>query len=139
MAGTGNGTWADRANSTVTAITDDVTTVKGFISNMVTAAGNNSIYRGIFFPVDYNTGPNGVQLDPLLANNGLMATGGLIANGFAYAPQASAYNTTTQTLYPESSGSPTYLTYTAQVADGNTNQYYYNQVKAALNNSGYTL
>ena len=139
MAGTGTGTWADRANSTVTTITDDVTTVKGFISNMVTAAGNNSIYRGIFFPVDYNTGPNGVQLNPLLANDGLMATGGLTANGFAYAPQASAYNTTTQTLYPESSGSPTYLTYTAEVADGNTNQYYYNQVKAALNNSGYTL
>ena len=139
MAGSGAGTWADRANSTVTAITDDVTTVKGFISNMVTAAGNNSIYRGIFFPVDYNTGPNGVQLNPLLANDGLMATGGLTANGFAYAPQASAYNTTTQTLYPESSGSPTYLTYTAEVADGNTNQYYYNQVKAALNNSGYTL
>jgi hypothetical protein len=139
MAGSGTGTWADRANSTVTTITDDVTTVKGFISNMVTAAGNNSIYRGIFFPVDYNTGPNGVQINPLLADDGLMATGGLTANGFAYAPQASAYNTTTQTLYPESSGSPTYLTYTAEIADGNTNQYYYNQVKAALNNSGYTL
>jgi hypothetical protein len=139
MAGTGTGTWADRANSTVTNITDDVTTVKDFISNMVTAAGNNSIYRGIFFPVDYTTGPNGVQLNPLLADDGLMATGGLTANGFAYAPEASAYNTTTQTLYPESSGSPTYLTYTATVSDSNTNQYYYNQVKAALNNSGYTL
>lgn len=143
MAGTGAGTWADRANSTVTAITDDVTTVKSFISNMVTAAGNNSIYRGIFFPVQYFTSANGVQLNPLLANDGLMATGGLTANGFIYAPEAGApggaYNVTTQTLYPESSGSPTYLTYTAQVSDGNTNQYYYNEVKAALNASGYSL
>ena len=139
MAGTGTGTWADRANSTVTAITDDVTTVKSYISNIVTAAGNNSIYRGIFFPVDYNTGINGVQLDPLLADDGLNATGGVIANGFGYAPAATAYNTTTQTLYPESSGAPKYLTYTSTVDDGNTQNYYYNQVKAALNNSGYTL
>ena len=88
LAGSGPNTWADRANSTVTAITDDVTTVKSFISNIVAAAGTNQIYRGIFIPIDYSTGSNGVQIDPLLADDGLMATGGLTANGFAYAPEA---------------------------------------------------
>jgi len=139
LAGNGTGDWGDRANSTVTTITDDVTTVKNFISNIVAASGSNSIYRGIFFPVDYNTGINGVQLNPLLADNGLMATGGVTANGFGFPPAASAYNINTQTLYPESTGSPTYLTYNAEIADGNTNLYYYNIVKAALNNIGYTL
>ena len=131
--------WAERATRTVPNILTDVATVKGYISNMVAAAGNNTVYRGIFFPVDYNSGVNGVQISPLLSNTGFCATGGRNANGFTYAPDAAAYDLTTETLYPESSGSPTYLTYTAEIDDGNNNQYYYDQVKAALNNSGYTL
>ena len=49
------------------------------------------------------------------------------------------YNTTTQTLYPESSGAPDYLNYTAQKSDNGTQQYYYDEIKIALNAQGYTL
>ena len=143
----GNGTWSDRANSTVTTITDDVTQVKSFISNIVAAAGNNTIYRGIFFPVKFSGSSPNAQVNGILAGDGLMATGGLTANGFAYAPQAGApagaYNVTTQTLYPESSGAPKYLTYRGTtgnaLSDGGLQSYYYGQVLAALNDIGYSL
>ena len=45
------GGWGDRANTTNANIVADVGTTKTFISNMETAAGNNTIYRGIFFRV----------------------------------------------------------------------------------------
>jgi hypothetical protein len=139
QAGDPSPNWGDRATATVPAITTDVTLVQGYINNMVTAAGSNNIYRGIFFPFNYNSGQYGVQINPLLADDGLMATGGVTANGFGYPPAAAAYNVTTQTLYPQASGSPTYLTFTSQLAINNTDQYYYNQIKAALNGIGYTL
>jgi hypothetical protein len=140
MAGSGAGTWADRAASTVTNITDDVTTVKSYISNMVTAAGTSDIYRAIFFPVNYIGDPiYGVQISPLLSDAGLNATGGVGGNGFIYPPDATAYNTTTQTLYPESSGAPKYITYTSTLINDSNTAYYYSQVKTALNASGYSL
>ena len=132
--------WGDRANSTNSEIIDDVNTVKGYISNIITAAGDNGIYRGIFFPFIY-TGDSayGIQINPLLGSLGLMATGGVLANGFNYPPAATAYNPTTQTLYPESTGTPTYLTYTGVVGLGNNDSYYYAEVKSALNSIGYSL
>jgi hypothetical protein len=146
MAGSGPGFWADRANTRVTAITDDVTTVKGYIANIVTAAGDNGIYRGIFFPFAYGTDQYGVQISPLLSGPGgapntvgLMASGGRTVNGFTYPPEALAYNVTTQTLYPESTGSPTYLTYNPTVAANAANSFYYATIKNALNNIGYSL
>tara|TARA_R110000787_G_scaffold129776_2_gene241652 strand:- start:11849 stop:14428 length:2580 start_codon:yes stop_codon:yes gene_type:complete len=136
---TGAGSWADRANTTVTEITTDVTTVKDYISNMVTAAGDNGIYRGIFFPLNFASSSVNTQISPLLGSQGLMATGGVSGNGFIYAPDAAAYNITTQTLYPESSGSPTYLTYTNTLSISGNDQYYYDQIQIALNNIGYSL
>ena len=131
--------WGDRATLTVPNITTDVTSVKSYISNMVAAAGTNDIYRGIFFPINYGSGQYGQQISPILADDGLMATGGLTGNGFAYPPEALGYNTTTQTLYPESSGAPAYLSYTSTLAKGGINSYYYGEVKTALNASGYSL
>ena len=99
MAGSGAGTWADRATTTVTNITDDVTTVKSYISNIVAAAGTNDVYRAIFFPINYTGSSSyGEQISPLLSDVGLNATGGVTANGFIYTPDATAYNITTQTL-----------------------------------------
>ena len=141
---TGNGTWSDRANSTVADITNDVATVRSFITNIVAAAGNNSIYRGIFFPVEFSNSGLNAQVSPILASDGLNATGGVTANGFSstYNPPATAYSSS-QTLYPESSGSPTYLTYRGSAAspitDGSGKAYYYGQVKIALNDIGYSL
>jgi hypothetical protein len=139
-------TWEDRANTTVPNILTDVTTVKSYISNIVSAAGTNDVYRGIFFPINYGSGQYGQQISPLLAGGadaGLMATGGLTANGFIYAPEAGApggaYNVTTDTLYPESTGAPAYLAYTETLSKAGSNAYYYGEVKSALNAQGYSL
>ena len=141
LGGTSAGTWGDRDQTTVPTITTDVSSVKNFISTLETAAGNNSIYRGIFFNVigNYNTSST-FNLEPLLGTTGLNATGGRTANGFTYTPpEALAYNINTQTLYPESSGSPTRIKYRNDMTDGASESYYYNEVRAGLNSVGFSL
>ena len=140
LGGTSNNTWGDRANTTVSNITTDVGTVKSFINALETAAGNNTIYRGIFFNVigQYNTSST-FNLEPLLGPTGLNATGGVIANGFSYPPAASAYDPVNDTLYPESHGSPTRIKYRPDMTDGAAQSYYYNEVRAGLNSVGFNL
>ena len=140
LSGTGTGTWADRDTSTVADITTDVNSVKNFINALETAAGNNSIYRGIFFNVTGGYAAGQDNLEPLLGETGLNATGGRTANGFTYTPpEALAYNVTTQTLYPESSGSPTRIKYRNDMTDGASESFYYNEVRAGLNSVGFSL
>ena len=136
LTGSGSGSWADRQNSTVPEILTDVNSVKNYISTMETAAGNNSIYRGIFFKVNGST----PDLGPLLNNGGFVGTGGRTANGFSgsYLPEALAYNPTTQSLFPESSGAPTRITYSSNVTPGAAQSVFYNLVKAELIAIGYT-
>ena len=140
LGGSSANTWGDRANTTVNNITTDVGTVKTFINALETAAGNNTIYRGIFFNVigAYNN-VSTFNLEPLLGPTGLNATGGVIANGFSYPPAASAYNPTNDTLYPESHGSPTRIKYRPDMTDGAAQSYYYNEVRAGLNSVGFSL
>ena len=131
---------AKQPNTTVNNITTDVGTVKTFINALETAAGNNTIYRGIFFNVigQYNTSST-FNLEPLLGPTGLNATGGVIANGFSYPPAASAYDPVNDTLYPESHGSPTRIKYRPDMTDGAAQSYYYNEVRAGLNSVGFSL
>ena len=135
---TGTNSWADRANSTVPDIVSDIQDVQTYINNIESAAGNNSIYRAIFYNVQEN-GQNGANLEPILGETGLCATGGRAQNGFTYAPDASAYNVNTQTLYPQSSGAPTRIKYRNNMANGSTATFYYNEVRNGLNSIGFSL
>ena len=125
-----NNWWNYRASMTNAAIITHVNFVKNFITDLETAAGNTNIYRGIFFRV-YNAGGN--VLEQIMGDNGLMETGGRTANGFAYPPEAAAYDITTETLYPESSGSPTRILWKGNVIRGQSAAYYYDIVKTQLN------
>jgi hypothetical protein len=135
---TGPNSWADRQNTTVADIVSDIQDVQTYINNIETAAGNNSIYRAIFYNVQ-ETGTNGASLEPILGETGLCATGGRAVNGFTYAPDATAYNINTQTLYPQSSGAPTRIKYRDNMTNGSTASFYYNQVRAGLNSIGFSL
>ena len=135
---TGPNSWADRQNTTVADIVSDIQDVQTYINNIETAAGNNSIYRAIFYNVQ-ETGTNGASLEPILGETGLCATGGRAVNGFTYAPDATAYNINTQTLYPQSSGAPTRIAYRDNMTNGSTASFYYNQVRAGLNSIGFSL
>ena len=135
---TGTNTWADRQNNVVPDIVSDIQDVQSYINSIETAAGNNSIYRAIFYNVQ-ETGTNGANLEPILGETGLCATGGRAVNGFTYAPDATAYNINTQTLYPQSSGAPTRIAYRNNMTNGSTASFYYNQVRAGLNSIGFSL
>jgi hypothetical protein len=135
ISGTGAGTWGDRANTMVPNIATDVTSVKNYIATMEAAAGNNSVYRGIFFKVVNGDTPD---LAPLLNDNGLMKTGGRTVNGFGYPPEALAYNQSTNTLYDQSNGTPTRITYSSNVTNDADQLYYYTLVKSELIAIGYT-
>jgi len=138
IAGTGAGTWSDRANTVVTDIVSDIQDVQSYINSIETAAGNNSVYRAIFYNVQ-ETGANGANLEPILGATGLCATGGRASNGFTYAPDATAYDVNTQTLYNQSSGAPTRIAYRNNMTNGSTASFYYNQVRAGLNSIGFSL
>ena len=138
IAGTGSGTWSDRQNTVVADIVSDIQDVQTYINNIETAAGNNSIYRAIFYNVQ-ETGGNGANLEPILGETGLCATGGRTVNGFTYTPEATAYNINTQTLFPQSSGAPTRIKYRNNMTNGSTASFYYNQVRAGLNTIGFSL
>ena len=135
---TGANTWNDRANTTNLNILSDVTATKGFISALEAAAGNNTIYRGIFFRV-LATGTN--DLEQILGPNGFAQTGGRFVNGYdnSFAPEASAYIVATQSLRAESHGAPTRITYSGNVTNGGSNSYYFNLVRAELNAIGFNL
>jgi len=135
---TGANTWNDRQNTTNLNILNDVTATKGFISALETAAGNNTIYRGIFFRV-LATGTN--DLEQILGPNGFAQTGGRTVNGYdnSFLPEATAYSVATQSLRAESHGAPTRITYSGNVTNGGTNAYYFNLVRAELNAIGFSL
>ena len=136
---TGAGTWNDRQNSTVVDLTGDVTAVKGFINALETAAGNNTIYRGIAFRVLNGTGTQ--DLEEIMGPNGFAQTGGRTVNGYdnSFLPEATAYNVNTQSLRAESHGAPTRITYSGNVTNGGSNAYYFNLVRAELNAIGFSL
>ena len=138
ISGTNAGSWGDRQNTVVADIVSDIQDVQTYITNIESAAGNNSIYRAIFYNVQ-ETGGNGANLEPILGETGLCATGGRAVNGFTYAPDATAYNINTQTLYPQSSGAPTRIKYRNNMTNGSTATFYYNQVRAGLNSIGFSL
>ena len=136
---TGAGTWNDRANTTNADLVDDCVTTKAFIAALETAAGNNTIYRGIAFRVLNGTSTQ--DLEQIMGPNGYAQTGGRTANGYdsSFNPEALAYTVNTQSLYLESNGAPTRITYSGNVTNGGTTSYYYNLVRAELNAIGFSL
>ena len=148
---TGSTSWNNRNIATPTAgvaqtnpqITGDVTAVKNFIEDLELAAGNNTIYRGIAFRVNNTTIPpnNGQDLEEIMGPNGFAQTGGRTGNGYssAFAPDATVYNVTTQSLYDESNSAPKKITYIGNVTEASTETYYYNLVRAELVSIGFNL
>ena len=136
---TGPNTWNDRTSTTVVDLVDDCVTTKAFIAALETAAGNNTIYRGIAFRVSNGTGTQ--DLEEIMGPNGYAQTGGRTANGYdgSFLPEATAYTVNTQSLYLESNGAPTRITYSGNVTNGGTNAYYFNLVRAELNAIGFSL
>ena len=129
--------WNNRNSGTDQNILDDVALVKSFVTTLETAAGNNQILRGSFMSVNGGAG-SGTDIHQFLGPDGFCATGGRTLNGFIYPPEATAYNQTTQTLFPESTGSPTRFRYRGNVTDGGGSTYYYNEIRQALLDHGVT-
>ena len=140
----GTTTWNNRANIKNQNIKTDCVTTRGFVNALETAAGNNTIYRGIAFRVISNITND---LEEIMGPNGFAQTGGLTANGYnsSYLPEATAYNIQ-DSLYDLSNvggtgtGSPIRITYVGNVSNAPSNSnYYYNLVKTQLNNIGFSL
>ena len=115
-------------------VANDVSEVKSFISTTETAAGNNSIYRGIWFNVgDITT---------------YRQIGQGLQNGISPSSQFSGNWTNADLLVAESSGAPTRIQYAGQTGDANyptgiavannTAGYYRGVVLAKLQDSGFT-
>jgi hypothetical protein len=121
------------ASGTGLRVANDVAELKTFISNTETAAGNNQIYRGIWFSVGNNTTYR--QIGQGLQN-------GVSGSQFVF-PW-----TDSDLLVAESSGSPTRIQYAGQTGDTdypngitpgtNTQGYYRSVVLAKLIDSGFT-
>ena len=124
-------------------ITGDVTAVQDFIEDLEIASGNNTIYRGIAFRVNNTTvAPNnGQDLEEIMGPNGFAQTGGRTGNGYSssFAPDATAYTVSTQSLYDVSNSAPAKITYVGNVTEASTETYYYNLVRAQLNAIGFNL
>tara|TARA_R110002073_G_scaffold5649_2_gene34911 strand:+ start:2638 stop:6843 length:4206 start_codon:yes stop_codon:yes gene_type:complete len=154
---TGANTWADRGTqpnpTTNQNIGTDCINTRGFIQALETAAGNNTIYRGIAFRVISNVTN---ELEEIMGPGGYAQTGGLNSNGYntSYNPQPSnlasppgAYNSATTSLADMSniggtgSGSPIRITYSGNVSNNPSNGsiYYYALVKTELNAIGFNL
>ena len=58
---------------------------------------------------------------------------------FAFAPEATAYNETTDSLKFYSNGAPKRITYVGNVTPGSTEAYYYGLVKAELIAIGFNV
>ena len=129
--------WGSRATMTNNSITTDVTITKTFINDLEIAAGNTDIYRGIFFRIDWS-GSNNI-LGRIMGPGGLMDTGGRTVNGFLWPPDADAYNVATQTLYNESSGSPTRILYEDNIPQNTSISAWYDLIKTKLNAHGFSL
>ncbi len=135
--------WADRDQTLNNNIRTDSVNTRGFINALETAAGNNTIYRGIGFRVVSSVTND---LEEIMGPGGFAQTGGLTANGYnsSYLPQATAYNIQ-DSLYDLSNvggtspGSPIRITYVGNVTPGSGGSYYYNLVKAQLNAIGFSL
>ena len=135
---TGADTWNDRANTTVSVLTQDSAITNSFIAALEVAAGNNTIYRGIAFRV--TSGANN-DLEEIMGPNGFAQTGGRTANGYSnsFLPEALAYNVGSTSLYNYSNSSPKRITYEGNVTAGSTESYYYALVKTELNAIGFNL
>jgi len=145
LAGTGAGTWADRQNSMVPNIQTDVNSVVNFINTVEAAAGNNSIYRSTFFQVNGGT----PDLVPLVGDGGNAGGdgGGLLPfgiNGTEFAPPGATFagysSPQFQQITAWSTGAPIRLRWRSDLNDNPLapGSYWYNQIRTALINHGYT-
>jgi hypothetical protein len=145
LNGVGNGRWADRQNSMVANLNTDVNSVVNFINTVEAAAGNNSIYRSTFFQVNGAT----PDLAPLVADGGNAGTdgGGLLPfgiNGTEFTPPAATFagysSAQFQQITAWSTGAPIRLRWRSDLNNvpATPGAYWYNQIRTALINHGYT-
>ena len=125
--GSVNSDWANRQTVTDPTITDDVAFVKTTISNLETAAGNNTIYRGIFYTV--SGGSDREQYEKL-------STG--LESGADFQNEMYAY-TNEQLLVAESNGEPTRIVYVRNVPTYPQQNEWFDNIKNGLNQLGYNL
>jgi hypothetical protein len=131
----GNGTlFTDPTTGNGSRVANDVAEVQQFITTSETNAGNNQIYRGIWFSVaDVTT---------------YRQIGQGLQNGVSPNSQFGGTWTDADLLTAQSSGSPTRIQYAGQTGDANylngiaaannTAGYYRSVVLAKLNDSGFT-
>ena len=119
--------WDNRQTQTDPNITDDVTFVKTTISDLETAAGNTTIYRGIF----YTMSGGGGRSDYEELSTGLESGANAENEMYAY--------TNEQLLVAESNGEPTRITYVRNVPSYPQPNEWFETIKNALNQLGYNL
>jgi len=119
--------WDNRQTQTDPNITDDVTFVKTTISDLETAAGNTTIYRGIFYTMA--GGASREEYEEL--STGLESGANAQNEMYAY--------TNEQLLVAESNGEPTRITYVRNVPSYPQPNEWFETIKNALNQLGYNL
>ena len=147
----GAGSWNNRQSTENAALVDDIQKTNDFIlvlENQATIAGVSSseIYRGIAFRVSRVTGsPVNNDLEEIMGPGGFAQTGGRTSptppgtTPFAFPPEATAYNETTDSLKFYSNGAPKRITYVGNVTPGSTEAYYYGLVKTELIAIGFNV
>jgi len=119
--------WDNRQTQTDPTITDDVSFVKTTISNLETAAGNTTIYRGIFYTM--SGGGNKREYEEL--STGLESGANAQNEMYGY--------TNEQLLVAESNGEPTRITYVRNVPSYPQPSQWFENIKNGLNQLGYNL
>jgi hypothetical protein len=133
--------WANRASQTNSRIVDDISSVRTFVTNIESAAGNTNIYRAKFFHPQ--PGPLYVfsTIKPLVSPEGLLnagINGAAVVSSIGSVP-ATAYNSSTDNLINFPSASPVRFTWSADLdnSPANPEQYWYDQIRNALIDFGY--
>ena len=133
--------WANRASQTNSRIVDDISSVRTFVTNIESAAGNTNIYRAKFFHPEATFSYRDSTIKPLVSPEGLLNAGN---NGVAVVSSignvpASAYNSSTDNLINYPSASPARFAWSADLDNdpANPQQYWYDQIRDALIAFGY--
>jgi hypothetical protein len=133
--------WANRASQTNSRIVDDISSVRTFVTNLESAAGNTNIYRAKFFHPEATSQYALSTIKPLVSPEGLLNAGNdgaAVVSSIGNVP-ASAYNSLTDNLINYPSASPARFAWSADLDNNpaNPQQYWYDQIRDALIAFGY--
>ncbi len=137
---TGNA-WQTRDIQTNSRIVDDIASVRTFVTNIESAAGNTNIYRAKFFHPEATSQYTLSTIKPLVSPEGLLNAGNngaAVVSSIGLVP-ATAYNNSIDNLVNYPSATPARFAWSEDLdnSPANPEQYWYDQIRNTLIDFGY--